>query len=42
MSALGYHRKDIGKLGERLVWKNLLEGLFNAEEDHKLNERGVV
>lgn len=29
-------KEEVGKLGKYLDWKNLLQGLFNAEEDHKL------
>ncbi|CAD8127058.1 unnamed protein product [Paramecium sonneborni] len=42
MSTLGMKRADVGKLGKYLDWKNLLQGLFNAEEDHQLYKKGVI
>ncbi|KAM3131136.1 hypothetical protein pb186bvf_016716 [Paramecium bursaria] len=42
MSTLGLQRNQVGLLVNNLPWKNLLEGLFNAEEDHKLFKKNVI
>lgn len=35
-------KEEVGKLGKYLDWKNLLQGLFNAEEDHKLYRSNII